>query len=267
MISARAGPEGKLFGSVTRGRDRRRPSPRRPASTIDRRQLHLDEPIKTVGTHTRAGQAPRRRASSRSRSRSSPADRRPVASRGRSPRLHVVGAVMLVVPRVAPQDTHASPQVTHRMLALVSHNHSRPRCRRWPTQRTSMTKSLGERRARRRAESPGGGPRSRRTTSRRRSRCSGRCCCRGRRSLASELVTADDFYKPAHGHVYEAVTSLYGAGEPVDPVTVAEELRRHDLLEAIGGPATLISLQAARRPRPTPGATPRSSRSTRCCGA
>lgn len=63
--------------------------------------------------------------------------------------------------------------------------------------------------------------------------------------LASELVTADDFYKPAHGHVYEAVTSLAAQGEPVDPVTVAEELRRHDLLEAIGGPALLLSLQAA----------------------
>ncbi len=54
----------------------------------------------------------------------------------------------------------------------------------------------------------------------------------------------DDFYKPAHGHVFEAVTALYGQGEPADPVTVAEELRRAGLLEGIGGPATLISLQA-----------------------
>ena len=54
----------------------------------------------------------------------------------------------------------------------------------------------------------------------------------------------DDFYKPAHGHVFEAITSLYGQGEPADPVTVAEELRRAGLLEGIGGPATLISLQA-----------------------
>ena len=54
----------------------------------------------------------------------------------------------------------------------------------------------------------------------------------------------DDFYKPAHGHVFEAITALYGQGEPADPVTVAEELRRAGLLEGIGGPATLISLQA-----------------------
>ena len=54
----------------------------------------------------------------------------------------------------------------------------------------------------------------------------------------------DDFYKPAHGHVFEAITALYAQGEPADPVTVAEELRRAGLLEGIGGPATLISLQA-----------------------
>jgi replicative DNA helicase len=57
-------------------------------------------------------------------------------------------------------------------------------------------------------------------------------------------LSADEFYKPAHGHVFDAVTSLYGAGEPADPVTVAEELRRAGLLEAIGGPALLLTLQA-----------------------
>ncbi|HUQ62826.1 MAG TPA: replicative DNA helicase [Acidimicrobiales bacterium] len=55
---------------------------------------------------------------------------------------------------------------------------------------------------------------------------------------------ASDFYKPAHGHVYEAISSLYSQGEPADPVTVAEELRRADLLEAVGGGAILISLQS-----------------------
>lgn len=53
-----------------------------------------------------------------------------------------------------------------------------------------------------------------------------------------------DFYKPAHGHIHEAINSLYGAGEPADPVTVAEELRRAGLLEAVGGPAFLVTLQA-----------------------
>src|SRR5438045_4621036 len=55
---------------------------------------------------------------------------------------------------------------------------------------------------------------------------------------------AGDFYKPAHGHVYDAICSLYGQGEPVDPVTVAEELRRADLLESVGGLPGLLSLEA-----------------------
>ncbi len=70
--------------------------------------------------------------------------------------------------------------------------------------------------------------------------------------VASESVSASDFYKPAHGHVYEAITSLSAQGEPVDPVTVADELARHDLLDP--------------RPPPAPAATPRSSPSTPYCG-
>ncbi len=57
-------------------------------------------------------------------------------------------------------------------------------------------------------------------------------------------LSPDDFYKPAHGHIYDAITSLYAQGEPADPVTVAEELRRAGILDAIGGGAVLLSLQA-----------------------
>ena len=63
---------------------------------------------------------------------------------------------------------------------------------------------------------------------------------------ATEIgVDARDFYKPAHGHIFEAMLSLHSRGEPVDPVTVAEELRRAELLEGIGGRATLLRIQAA----------------------
>ncbi|HVM65695.1 MAG TPA: replicative DNA helicase [Acidimicrobiales bacterium] len=64
-------------------------------------------------------------------------------------------------------------------------------------------------------------------------------------SAASLVCAAEDFYKPAHGHIFDAILSLHSQGEPADPVTVADELRRADLLDAIGGPATLVSLQAA----------------------
>lgn len=63
-------------------------------------------------------------------------------------------------------------------------------------------------------------------------------------AAAVESCGVDDFYKPAHGHVYEAICSLYGQGEPADPVTVADELSRAGLLEAVGGLPTLLSLQA-----------------------
>ncbi len=61
---------------------------------------------------------------------------------------------------------------------------------------------------------------------------------------AVDICTEADFYKPAHGHLFEAVCSLYSQGEPADPVTVADELRRAGLLDATGGPAALVSLQA-----------------------
>jgi len=64
-------------------------------------------------------------------------------------------------------------------------------------------------------------------------------------SAATEArVETTDFYKPAHGHIYDAVMALYSVGEPVDPVTVADELRRADLLDLVGGRTALLRLQA-----------------------
>ncbi|MGA2522149.1 MAG: replicative DNA helicase [Acidimicrobiales bacterium] len=60
---------------------------------------------------------------------------------------------------------------------------------------------------------------------------------------ALECCGAEDFYKPAHGYVFSAVVALYARGEPADPVTVADELRRASLLEAVGDASVLISLQ------------------------
>src|SRR5688500_5553527 len=64
-------------------------------------------------------------------------------------------------------------------------------------------------------------------------------------AAATETCSSDDFYKPAYGHVFEAIQNLYAHGEPADPVTVADELRRADLLDAIGGPAVLTDLQGS----------------------
>ncbi len=61
---------------------------------------------------------------------------------------------------------------------------------------------------------------------------------------AVERCSTADFYKPAHGHIFDAVCNLYARGEAVDTVTVADELRRRSLLDAIGGLSILIGLQA-----------------------
>ena len=49
-ITARAGAEGKLFGSVSTAEIADAVA-EQTGVTIDRRNLHLDEPIKTLGTH------------------------------------------------------------------------------------------------------------------------------------------------------------------------------------------------------------------------
>jgi replicative DNA helicase len=58
-------------------------------------------------------------------------------------------------------------------------------------------------------------------------------------------IEAGDFYKPAHGVIYEAALSLHARGEPIDPVTMAEELRRTGHLDALGGSQALLRIQAA----------------------
>ena len=50
LITARVGPDGKLFGSVTTA-EIADAIAAQTGVEIDRRQLHLDEPIRSVGTH------------------------------------------------------------------------------------------------------------------------------------------------------------------------------------------------------------------------
>jgi replicative DNA helicase len=53
--------------------------------------------------------------------------------------------------------------------------------------------------------------------------------------IVSEIVQKSDFYAPHHATVYDAITALYERGEPVDKVSVTEELRRRKLLDEVGG--------------------------------
>jgi replicative DNA helicase len=64
-------------------------------------------------------------------------------------------------------------------------------------------------------------------------------------AVAAAALRADDFYKPGHAHIFDAIHALYAAGQPVDPVTVADELRRSGLLETVGGHQTLVDIMAS----------------------
>ena len=62
----------------------------------------------------------------------------------------------------------------------------------------------------------------------------------------SELgLNPQDFYRPSHRHIFDAIRSLYAAAAPADTVTVADELRRAGLLDECGGPEALHELQNA----------------------
>ncbi|OLT19531.1 replicative DNA helicase [Ornithinimicrobium sp. CNJ-824] len=60
----------------------------------------------------------------------------------------------------------------------------------------------------------------------------------------SEIIKPVDFYRPAHERIYEAVVDLFSRGEPVDAITVADELTKRGELSRIGGTAYLHQLIA-----------------------
>jgi replicative DNA helicase len=55
----------------------------------------------------------------------------------------------------------------------------------------------------------------------------------------------DDFYRPAHQHIFDVACAVSQLGDPVDTITVAEELSRLGLLEQVGGVEALHALQNA----------------------
>ena len=58
------------------------------------------------------------------------------------------------------------------------------------------------------------------------------------------LLDASDFYKPAHQFVFAAIADLWTRGQPIDAVTVADELKSAHALDDVGGEGFLMDLQA-----------------------
>lgn len=61
-------------------------------------------------------------------------------------------------------------------------------------------------------------------------------------AVAVETLSVDDFYVPKHGQVFEAIRGLVSRSEPVDAITVGDELQRRGDLLKVGGPAFVHQL-------------------------
>jgi replicative DNA helicase len=57
-----------------------------------------------------------------------------------------------------------------------------------------------------------------------------------------EILTPDDFYRDGHRRIYAALIDLSERDEPADLITITNELRKKDQLDAIGGASYLASL-------------------------
>jgi replicative DNA helicase len=60
----------------------------------------------------------------------------------------------------------------------------------------------------------------------------------------SEVLSASDFYRESHAKIYRAALALYAKGEPVDAITLVDELERRGELEDVGGRVRIHELAA-----------------------
>lgn len=58
----------------------------------------------------------------------------------------------------------------------------------------------------------------------------------------ADILRPDDFYKPAHGKIYEVIIKLFDKREPIDLVSVSNILQRENILKEIGGKTYLSQL-------------------------
>ena len=54
-------------------------------------------------------------------------------------------------------------------------------------------------------------------------------------SIVSETLKPECFYKQAHGHIFQAITNLFMKQQPIDMLTVMEELKLMGKIEEVGG--------------------------------
>ena len=57
-----------------------------------------------------------------------------------------------------------------------------------------------------------------------------------------DILKPETFYKQAHQYIYDAIIKLFNNGEPVDLLTVSQQLKKDQKLEAAGGDFYLVQL-------------------------
>src|SRR5437762_1608235 len=58
----------------------------------------------------------------------------------------------------------------------------------------------------------------------------------------ADFLHPEDFYRQQHGDIYASMLALHAQREPIDLVTLADELARRERLDAVGGPAYLATV-------------------------
>ena len=61
-------------------------------------------------------------------------------------------------------------------------------------------------------------------------------------NVAAELIDSKDFFRDAHGHVFDTMVGLNERGQAIDLVTLKDELIRSGHLEKVGGAAYIAAL-------------------------
>jgi replicative DNA helicase len=58
----------------------------------------------------------------------------------------------------------------------------------------------------------------------------------------SDLLSADDFYKPAHQKIFSAIFKLQQTNQPIDIITVSNSLQASGELDSVGGTSYLVDI-------------------------
>jgi replicative DNA helicase len=57
-----------------------------------------------------------------------------------------------------------------------------------------------------------------------------------------DIVKSDDFYRKSNQEIFSMIIELYVKGEPADPITIADNLKKKGLLDEVGGKTYIHSL-------------------------